>query len=431
MTTLLIPIGSHGDVHPFVGIGIRLRRRGHRVKVIVNPHFESLVRGAGLEFVPISSDAEYREMAGDPRLWHRTKGPPLVFKALSELIRSSYQAISENIDEGQTVLIGSSLALGSRVAQDKFGLPGVTIHLQPLCFRSNSDSPKFAGMLLGKRVPRWLVALQWAVIDNLILDRLAGPPLNSLRAELGLPKVKGIAREYWNSPQRVIGLFPDWYAAPQPDWPAQARITGFPLYDERGVTALSPELQEFLDSGDAPIAFTFGSAMWHAQQILQTCVQACELLGRRGILLTRHREQVPANLPPGVIHVDFAPFSELLPRCAAIVHHGGIGTSSQGLAAGVPQLVMPHAHDQPDNAARLVRLGVAKKLEPRQFKPKRVARELDELLQSREIAGACKDVAARFVGQDPLEETCDLIEQVPDQNGSPRRHGATEALSRS
>ena len=151
------------------------------------------------------------------------------------------------------------------------------------------------------------------------------------------------------------------------------------------------------------------------------------MLGRRGILLTRHREQVPANLPPGVIHADFAPFSELLPRCAALVHHGGIGTSSQGLAAGIPQLVMPHAHDQPDNAARMVKLGVAKKLEPRQFKPKRVAREMNELLQSQEVARCCKEVAARFVGLDPLEETCDLIEEVAEQNGSPRRHGSTEA----
>jgi len=272
MTFLLIPIGSHGDVHPFVGIGIRLRRRGHRVKVIANPHFESLVRGAGLEFIPISTDAEYREMAGDPRLWHRTKGPPLVFKALSELIRKSYHAIAENIDEGQTVLVGSSLALGARVAQDKFGLPAVTVHLQPLCFRSNHDSPKFAAMLLGRRVPRWLVDFQWWVVDRVILDRLAGPALNDFRAELGLPSVKRIARDYWNSPQRVIGLFPDWYAPPQPDWPAQARLTGFPLYDERGVTALSPELQKSLDAGDPPIAFTFGSAMWHAQQILRTSV---------------------------------------------------------------------------------------------------------------------------------------------------------------
>src|SRR5262249_33851816 len=161
-----------------------------------------------------------------------------------------------------------------------------------------------------------------------------------------------------------------------------------------------PELQQFLDAGEPPIAFTFGSAMWHAHEMLETSAKACAMLNRRGILLTRHREQVPSSLPPGVIHVDFAPFSELLPHCAALVHHGGIGTCSQGLAAGVPQLVVPHAHDQPDNAARLVRLGVARKLEPRQYRINSVVRELGELLGSADVARNCKNVAARFAGTD-------------------------------
>jgi UDP:flavonoid glycosyltransferase YjiC (YdhE family) len=126
-----------------------------------------------------------------------------------------------------------------------------------------------------------------------------------------------------------------------------------------------------------------------------------------------------------VIHIDFAPFSELLPHCAALVHHGGIGTCSQGLAAGVPQLVVPHAHDQPDNAARLVRLGVARKLEPRQYRIKSVVRELGELLGSPDVATNCKDVAARFSGSDPLGRTCDWIEEL----GTTREARSEESMS--
>src|SRR5947209_9049265 len=114
MTILLVPIGSHGDVHPFVGIGIRLREREHRVIMIANPHFESLVRGAGLEFAAVSTDEEYRKMAGDPRLWHRLKGPPLVFEALTALVRPTYDAIAANYVAGETILVGSSLALVAR-----------------------------------------------------------------------------------------------------------------------------------------------------------------------------------------------------------------------------------------------------------------------------------------------------------------------------
>lgn len=411
MTILLVPIGSHGDVHPFIGIGIRLRQPGHRVKVIVNDHFEPLVRAAELEFVSLGTDAEYCQMASNPQLWHRTRGPQMVLQTLAQLLRPSFDAIKQHIDPNQTIVVGSSLAMGARVAQEKFGIPGVTIHLQPLDFRSTIDPPKFPNTFLSRRMPRWVNAMQFWAMDA-VVDRWMGPNLNAFRAELGLPPARQILRDWWNSPQRVIGLFPDWFAPPQPDWPSQTRLTGFPLYDERGVTPLSPDLTRFLQEGDAPIAFTFGSAMWHAREILQTSARACALLKRRGILLTRHREQVPTDLPPGVIHVDFAPFSELLPQCCALVHHGGIGTCSQALAAGIPHLVMPHAHDQPDNAARLVRLGVAAKLEPKQFRPARVAQEMERLLGSSEVSRRCKEVAKWFDGKDAIEETCGWIEGV-------------------
>jgi UDP:flavonoid glycosyltransferase YjiC (YdhE family) len=94
-------------------------------------------------------------------------------------------------------------------------------------------------------------------------------------------------------------------------------------------------------------------------------VDACRRLGRRGLLLSRYRDQLPADLPPGVRHFDYVPLSRVLPRAAALVSHGGIGTLSQALAAGIPQLIMPLGFDQFDNAARLGRLGVAATLTPR------------------------------------------------------------------
>ncbi len=424
LNVLLVPLGSHGDVHPLVGIGIRLRQRGHRVRVIVNDHFKSLACGAGLEHVSLGTDEEYRRLAGDPDLWHRFTGPQKVVSALIDLIGPTYAAIAACNVPGETVIASSSLALGARIAQEKLNIPNATLHLQPLDFWSVIEPPKFPGLIRGRWVPRWFIRQQYWVVSSVILDRLVAPRINKLRAELGLPSVKGIMRDWWNSPQRVIGLFPEWFAKPQADWPPQTRLAGFPLYDERGVTALSPELERFLSAGDAPIAFTFGSAMWHAQKLLEQSARACEMLGRRGILLTRHRDQVPAQLPPGVIHVDFAPFSELLPRCAALVHHGGIGTSAQGLAAGVPQLIVPHAHDQPDNAERLVRLGVGRKLEPRQYKAARIAKAMRELLNSPVTAIECRDVAARFIDIDAKGTASDLIETLLPATGNEDQSGA-------
>jgi UDP:flavonoid glycosyltransferase YjiC (YdhE family) len=135
-------------------------------------------------------------------------------------------------------------------------------------------------------------------------------------------------------------------------------------------------------------------------------------LGRRGLLLTPFREQLPATLPPGVAHFDYVPFSQVLPRAAAFVHHGGIGSCAQGLAAGVPQVVMPMAHDQPDNADRLRRLGVSRTLPPKHFRGPELAAVLDELGRDERTAKACREVAERFRGADALGETCRLIEEL-------------------
>ena len=165
-------------------------------------------------------------------------------------------------------------------------------------------------------------------------------------------------------------------------------------------------------TSDPPIAFTFGSAMMHAQSQFAASAEACRLMGRRGILLTRHRDQLPAHLPEDVRHFDYAPFSELLPQCAALVHHGGIGTTSQALAAGVPQLIAPLAHDQHDNAARVRKLGVGAEIATKKFHPKNIASVLMKMLDDAEMATAVDDVATRFRGDDSIARTCDLIEQV-------------------
>ncbi len=139
-------------------------------------------------------------------------------------------------------------------------------------------------------------------------------------------------------------------------------LTGFPLFDEKQVHALSPEVEDFLNAGEKPLVFTPGSAMLQGEKFFAAAAQACALSGRRGILLTRFPKQLPAKLPEGVKHFDYVPLSGLLPRAAAMVYHGGVGTCAQALAAGIPHLITPMAHDQHDNASRVARLGVGVEL---------------------------------------------------------------------
>jgi UDP:flavonoid glycosyltransferase YjiC (YdhE family) len=218
--------------------------------------------------------------------------------------------------------------------------------------------------------------------------------------------------EWWNSPLRILGMFPPWFFPPQPDWPSQLRLTGFPLYSEEGVTPASAEVAEFLGSGSPPIVFTPGSANVFGAEFFAAAADACQRLGRRGLLLTRFPEQIPTNLPATVRHFDFVPFGWLIPRAAALVHHGGVGTMSQALAAGVPQVIMPLAFDQHDNAHRCEKLGVSRTLPPSQFRGPALAGLLGELLDNSHVAANCQEAARQLAGQDGLSAACDELERA-------------------
>jgi len=226
-----------------------------------------------------------------------------------------------------------------------------------------------------------------------------------------LQPVSRVFRQWVHSPQRVIGLFPDWFAPPQPDWPPELRLTGFPQYDESDQQQLSPSLLKFLDSGPPPIVFTPGSANQNAAAFFRGAVDASARLNRRALLLTRFTEHLPA-LPAAAHHEGYAPLSRVLPRSAALVHHGGIGTLAQALAAGVPQLTMPMGFDQPDNTTRLLRLGVAKWVAPSEFSGEKVAPLLNTLLNDPTVRSACAKYAALLKGGSALARTCELLEDL-------------------
>jgi UDP:flavonoid glycosyltransferase YjiC (YdhE family) len=252
----------------------------------------------------------------------------------------------------------------------------------------------------------------WRLVDA-VVDYKICPTINAFRAQLGLTQpAQRIFSSWWNSPQLVLGMWPQWFAPSQPDWPAQTKLAGFPLFDETGITPIGDELDRWLDAGAAPVAFTAGSAMAMGERFFGESAQACARLNRRGILLTRHTEQLPRALPAMVRHFDYAPFGQLLPRCAALVHHGGIGTTSQALRAGVPQLIMPMAHDQFDNAARVERLGVGRKIGRRSYRASKVARRLHELIDSPDVRSRARQVASRFEGASALQRAADLVESL-------------------
>ena len=410
MRILMVPVGSDGDVHPHVGIALALRCRGHDVSVIVNPHFAPLLERVGVPYVPVGTADDYEETLADPHIWHVRRGLGVLGHTLRRHAAEMVRVVRDQAAGNAPLLVASGLAFGARAAQDALGLRLVTLHLQPACFLSAHD-PAVPHVWL-RSLHRRSMPVKRAVlaVADYLCDLALAPAANAARAEFDLPPARHIVREWWHSPQRVIGLFPEWYAAPQPDWPPRASVTGFPLYDATDATPPQPALEAWIDGGDPPVVFVAGSANRQAGRFFQASADACHHLGRRGLLLTRFADQIPRTLPPGVRHASYAPLGWLLPRAAAIAHHGGIGTAAQALRAGCRQLVSPMTFDQPDNAVRLERLGVGCIVRPAAFTGPRAADALGALLESVAIARACCAAARRFDGIDPVTRTCELIE---------------------
>jgi rhamnosyltransferase subunit B len=405
-TILLCTIGSAGDVNPFIGIGQRLVKRGFRVVLITSQYFESQARSAGLEFLGLGSTEDYQAIIQNPDLWDPDKG----FKVFAEsvvfpIMGPAYEIIS-GFDPGETILAAQGQFFAAHIAREKLGFPFITIHLTPAAFRSVHEFPL---------LPAWMPALLkrglFNVLDALVLDKLFAPNINRFRQSLGLPPVKKIFDRWTHSRQLNLCLFPDWFARPQPDWPPKTRLTGFVYYDKQGAHEGIPDtVNDFLNSGSAPIIFTPGTAMKHANQFFLDCIGACQLLGRRGILLTQHPEQLPDHLPEDIRHFAYLPFSEVLPHAVALVHHGGIGTTAQAIAAGIPQVIRPMAHDQPDNAARVEKLGIGVSLNPKGFNAAALAGKLNDLITSDAVLDRCKSYARKIHPDQSLKESCSLIE---------------------
>ncbi len=416
---IIFTLGSAGDVHPFIGIGTALVKRGHEVILATSPVFETDLLTRGMGFRPLGSREDFDRVKNDPDLWHPRRAFPAVVR---HAVNPSHPTIFEITRElhvpGKTVVVASSLAFAARTACEVLGIPLATVHLAPSLFPSVHRQPEIHGMPFGNRAPRFLKSLQWSIAAA-IVDHHALPALNRFRSELRLPPAKGLLRQWWHSPDRVIALFPEWFAPPQPDWPSQTVQTGFPLFDETNEGSASSEVEAFLSAGPPPISITAGSAMVQGHSFFREAAAAVSQLGRRAVFLTRDASQLPATLPEGCAHFPYVPFSALLHRSAAIIHHGGVGTCAQALQAGVPQLIQPMAHDQLDTLSRVRDLGVGIGLHPNQFTRHPIAAALERLEEHVSFTKNARRVSQGFQPDVWMTKTCESIESLAS-----RTHGS-------
>jgi MGT family glycosyltransferase len=408
-------IGSLGDLHPKLAIALELRNRGHEVVFATHKEYQNQIEALGFEFRRMRPDNtalnDPQEMA---RMMDLKTGTEYVIKQwVCANLRETYADLLNTARDADLIVTGEGV-VAARLVAEKLGIPWAFVVLQPASFLSVHD-PSVLPVLpfLAKLRGLGSIANRGIIQLSKVLSKSWAEPIHQLRRELGLSPLTGnpfIDDKY--SPYLVLAMFSSAFAKPQPDWAANTVITGFAFYDgSEGGAVLTPELQHFLDAGEPPIVFTLGSAaVMTPGCFYEESLQAAKRLNRRGVLLMG-KNAAPDALPEGMIAVSYAPYSQIFPRACAIVHQGGIGTTAQALRAGRPTLVMPYSHDQPDNAARVERLGVSRTIPRKQYSAERAAKQLHKLLENPTYATKAADIGQMIQAENGVEVACDAIEK--------------------
>jgi rhamnosyltransferase subunit B len=394
---------------------------------LTNSAFADVVERCGLSFMPIGRAEDHHALRARAAEITQLELSKLLWKSLIDSVRPVFDILASEVDD-DTVIVAHPWALAARLLQEKHGVPLVTLHVSPATFLSAKLPPIHRPF----PIPLWLPyplrsGLFWA-LERGLLDRILGPDINRLRSELGLPAVTRIYGRWIHSPQGVLGLFPDWFAPAQTDWPPNVSLTGFPLFDEGNLRDLDPETEEFLAKGSRPVVFTVGSTCIDEGAYYAAAASATKALGLRAIFLTS-RELPP--LGSDILVRSYVPLSRLLPFARAMVHHGGTGTVAQALAAGVPQLITPFVYDQIDNAVRLARLSGGIQLAPGTL-ARTMLPGLQRLLESAEIQRTCAALRSKMdSGPSAGRKALSVVEGVASRAmdgkacDSRRRHGAS------
>lgn len=417
---VLTTFGSYGDLHPYIAVARGLIARGHEAVIATTELYRNKVEQAGVDFhatrpnlADLGDQAEVVRRVYDPRRGAEYMTRQLIMPHLPRTFDDLVGGA-----RGADVLVSHAITYAAPLVARKLGLPWLSTILSPMVFLSTYDPPTLPPAPWLKHLHHVSPALYRVAFRAMRSTvRSWSEPVRALARERGLPEPDGDPLfEGQFSPHGTLAMFSSVLAKPQPDWPPRTHVTGFPFHDADEVNSHPARaLDDFLAAGDAPIVFTLGSsAVFDARDFYRQALEIARQLGRRAVLLTGRLagDQGLDTLPRDFFAIDYAPHSAVFPRAAAVVHQGGIGTLAQALRAGRPMLVIPFSHDQPDNAERAERLGVALRIPRAKFSVDRGVAALRELLEDPRFAQAAQRVAQRIAGEDGVGAACDRIEAM-------------------
>jgi rhamnosyltransferase subunit B len=420
MRIVIATWGSFGDLHPYMALALELKRRAHTPVIASIPIYKDKVEHVGIRFHPVRPDFPPTDQMMDiiRRAVDAHEGPRTIF---SEMIAPHFRETYEDTlaaveaDGGADLIVSHMVTMAAPIVAEKTGRRWASTVLAPISFLSAYDPPSMP------QIPGWrrLTTLHPSIARGLwtIGKRVSRPwvaSVDKLREDVGLAPGKHPIFDGQHSPHLVLAMFSSVLAKIQPDFPANTRITGYAFYDGEAEQSAAPELLRFLEEGEPPILFTLGSsAVWLGEDFFRTSIEAARRLKRRAILLIGDKRNLPAApLPQGIAAFDYAPFGQVMPKAACIVHQGGIGTTGQALRAGRPMLIMPFGHDTVDNARRCAELGVARIVFQKRYVAENVAAELHELLENPDYGERASVIGEKVRAENGTAAACDALEEL-------------------
>ena len=430
--------GSLGDLNPFIALALVLKQRGFDPLIASQIEFRGKIEAEGIAFHALRPGVEdvKDELGIDQQTVFRkaTNGssglPFLVRRIAMPFLRRAY-ADMMSATQGAALVVTHPSAFAARLAAETRGILWMSAVLAPFGLMSTCDPPVFS-TAPGLALLRELTNTRFDAALLAMVKKVTDPwtaPFQALRRELGLPPVINPLFEGQFSPYATLALYSRWMGELQPDHPVNCEITGFAFYDQPpgAPTELPADLKRFLAEGPPPLVFTLGTALVNDPgDFYQRSFETAQLLGRRAVFLGldgalgENAEGIRRTLPPSMIGAGYVPHSMIFPHAEAIVHHGGVGTTAQALRAGKPQLITPFAGDQPDNAMRMRRLGVARELAPGAYSPRRAAAGLAALTRDPELMARAASIGRSVASERGAEAAADIIENLIEARAARR-----------
>lgn len=414
MKIVFATFGSLGDMHPLNALGIELKKRGHQIIFAAMDFYREKIETLGFEFRPMRPHLEPNDKQLARELMDARKGSELLLKNLIlPNLRPMYDDLLEAVGGADLLISGEVVFVADSVVQ-KTGIKWITTTLAPGPLMSAHDPfvPPTAQWLKNFRfLGSSFHGALYGVVRRMVNSWFE--PYREFRRELGLDENHDPLFE-GKSDLLNLALFSKALGKPQPDWHSPTLQTGFCFYDGKDDLGKMPEkLTEFLAAGEPPIVFTLGSAaVMDARDFFEQSAKAAQILGKRAVLLYGVYNEPPKGLNENIVGFDYAPYSQVFPRAACVVHQGGVGTTAQVLRAGVPHLFMPYSHDQPDNAARCERIGTARIIDRDDYRAETAARQLRELLANPSYKTNAREAKRIVDAEHGTKIACDAIEEM-------------------